>query len=64
MKKISVYFGAVTSVKVGHLDVDDDRTIEDIMQEWTKQGYACVHYLGNKQKIYVPLANIVYAQYG
>jgi hypothetical protein len=63
-KKISVYFGAVTSVKVGHIEIDDDKTIEDVMKEWIDQGFARVHYLGNKHLIYIPVPNIVYCQYG
>ncbi len=62
-KTISVYFQAVTKVSVGHLSVEDDVDIEDMIAEWSKKGYARVHYVRDTNFIYIPWGNIVYCQY-
>jgi len=63
MKTINVYFGATTKVQMGHLVVEDDVNIEDLIQTWLKQGYAKIHYMNNTIFIYVPWGNVTYCQY-
>jgi hypothetical protein len=62
MKKIKVYFKAVTKVQVGHITIDDGKTIDDYMSEWMKQGYAKIHYVNNYGFVYVPWTSIIYCQ--
>jgi hypothetical protein len=63
MKTINVYFGAVTKVQVGHLEVSDEESIEDLMASWISQGFIRIHYQDTRSFIYVPMTNLIYAQY-
>jgi hypothetical protein len=63
MKSITVYYNYASKTGSAHVEVEDDVQIEDLIKQWTEQGYCKLHFGSNRQWIYVNWQNVVYCAY-